>query len=107
MHRTACTARPATSPTRTRSSRGSPPRVAAGRITRISSPRLIMNRVNRRSLHHVLALCLAVSQLSCAVGGQLVPEQHSMPLARASLAPEYRIFYDTLVDYGDWVLIEP
>jgi len=30
-----------------------------------------------------------------------------MPAARAALAPEYRIFYDTLQDYGDWVLIEP
>jgi hypothetical protein len=30
-----------------------------------------------------------------------------MSAARAALAPEYRIFYDTLQDYGDWVLIEP
>jgi hypothetical protein len=30
-----------------------------------------------------------------------------MPAARASLRPEYRLFYDALVDYGDWVLIEP
>jgi len=30
-----------------------------------------------------------------------------MPAARAALAPEYRIFYDTLFEYGDWVLIEP
>ncbi len=30
-----------------------------------------------------------------------------MPIARLGLAPEHRIFYDTLVDYGDWILIEP
>jgi hypothetical protein len=30
-----------------------------------------------------------------------------MPAARAGLRPEYRIFYDALSDYGDWVLIEP
>jgi hypothetical protein len=30
-----------------------------------------------------------------------------MPAARLALRPEYRIFYDALTDYGDWVLIEP
>jgi len=30
-----------------------------------------------------------------------------MPAARAGLAPEYRLFYDALADYGEWVLIEP
>ena len=30
-----------------------------------------------------------------------------MPAARAALAPEFRLFYDTLGDHGDWVLIEP
>jgi len=30
-----------------------------------------------------------------------------MPAARAGLPPEYRIFYDALSGYGDWVLIEP
>jgi hypothetical protein len=30
-----------------------------------------------------------------------------MPAARAGLLPEYRIFYDALQGYGDWVLIEP
>lgn len=30
-----------------------------------------------------------------------------MPAARASLQPEFRLFYDTLTDYGEWVLIEP
>jgi len=30
-----------------------------------------------------------------------------MPAARAALRPEFRLFYDALADYGDWVLIEP
>jgi hypothetical protein len=30
-----------------------------------------------------------------------------MPIARAALAPEYRVFYDTLQEDGDWTLIEP
>lgn len=37
----------------------------------------------------------------------MVPAERSMPAARASLLPEYRIFYDTLQDYGDWTLVEP
>jgi hypothetical protein len=51
------------------------------------------------------ALALA-TLLSCAAGGY-VPQTPSMPAARAALRPEYRIFYDALQDYGDWVLIEP
>lgn len=53
-------------------------------------------------------LALVCSCASCAVGTatQGTPAR-SMPAARAALAPEYRIFYDTLQDYGDWVLIEP
>jgi hypothetical protein len=51
------------------------------------------------------ALALVVAQLSCATG--LTPLPQSMPAARAGLLPEYRIFYDTLQDYGDWTLIEP
>jgi uncharacterized protein DUF6600 len=43
---------------------------------------------------------------ACATGRGPVPE-HSMPAARAALRPEYRIFYDALADYGDWVLVEP
>jgi hypothetical protein len=49
---------------------------------------------------------LALTQLSCATIG-LTPLQSSMPAARAGLAPEYRLFYDALEDYGDWTLIEP
>jgi hypothetical protein len=59
-----------------------------------------------RLLRLAPAVLLTVTLLSCA-GGNLVPERHSMPAARAALAPEYRLFYDALVDYGDWILIEP
>jgi len=56
-------------------------------------------------------ICLLASLLaaltSCAVGNSAGPRPPSMPAARAALAPEYRIFYDALQDYGDWVLIEP
>ncbi|MFI5370340.1 MAG: DUF6600 domain-containing protein [Candidatus Eisenbacteria bacterium] len=31
----------------------------------------------------------------------------SEPAARMGLRPEYHVFYDALVDYGDWDLIEP
>ena len=55
----------------------------------------------------VLALAtVALLQLSCAAAG-LQSVQPTMPAARAALLPEYRLFYDALVDYGDWVLIEP
>jgi hypothetical protein len=57
-------------------------------------------------LQLIATMLLAVSQLSCAMGG-LTPMKQSMPVARASLLPEYHLFYDTLVDYGQWVLIEP
>jgi len=52
------------------------------------------------------ALALAATTGSCAVGGY-VPQAPSMPAARAALRPEHRLFYDALIDYGDWVLIEP
>jgi hypothetical protein len=55
----------------------------------------------------LLALALlALTQPSCATMG-LTPLQDSMPSARAGLLPEYRLFYDALVDDGDWTLIEP
>src|SRR5207249_1853384 len=53
-----------------------------------------------------LLVVLPLALISCATG-TLVPERESMNAARASLLPEYRIFYDSLIDYGDWVLIEP
>jgi hypothetical protein len=49
---------------------------------------------------------LALGQLSCAAGS-LTPIQEPMPAARAGLLPEYRLFYDALQDYGDWIVIEP
>jgi hypothetical protein len=42
----------------------------------------------------------------CAAANTGSPPR-SMPMARAMLAPEHRIFHDALADYGDWVLIEP
>ncbi len=48
----------------------------------------------------------ALLQLSCAAAG-LQSVQPTMPAARAGLLPEFRVFYDALADYGDWVLIEP
>jgi hypothetical protein len=55
----------------------------------------------------LFALALvALAQLSCATVG-LTPLQDAMPAARGALAPEYRLFYDALEDYGDWTLIEP
>jgi len=44
---------------------------------------------------------------SCAVTTPGIEPTPSMTAARAGLRPEYRIFYDTLSDYGQWVLIEP
>ncbi|TMQ70293.1 MAG: hypothetical protein E6K81_12935 [Candidatus Eisenbacteria bacterium] len=59
-----------------------------------------------RHLRTLAAALALASTLSCAVGG-VVSDAPSMPAARAALRPEFRIFYDALVDYGDWVLIEP
>jgi uncharacterized protein DUF6600 len=59
--------------------------------------------------HHLRLLSSALALatlLSCATTGG-VPAPPSMPAARLALRPEYRIFYDALQDYGDWVLIEP
>jgi len=50
-------------------------------------------------------IALAAATTSCAAGGYV--QTPSMPAARAALRPEYRLFYDALIDYGDWVLIEP
>ena len=59
--------------------------------------------------HNLRILTAAIglaTLLSCATGG-VTPQAPSMPAARAALPIEYRIFYDALQDYGDWVLIEP
>lgn len=59
-----------------------------------------------RRLPLALALAaLVAAQLSCASAGY-VPTP-AEPAARQALPPEYRIFYDSLKDYGDWTLIEP
>jgi len=65
-----------------------------------------MTPVNARPIPTLLALIVALGAGSCAVGG-FVPQTPTMPAAREALRPEYRIFYDALQDYGDWVLIEP
>jgi len=52
-------------------------------------------------------LVLAALSSSCAVSTPGIEPTRSMPAARAGLRPEYRIFYDTLSDYGQWLLIEP
>jgi hypothetical protein len=61
----------------------------------------------RFPFRRIAAATLALTQLSCAVGGGLQPLPQSMPAARAALQPEYRVFYDALTDYGDWTLIQP
>jgi len=53
----------------------------------------------------LVIIALAAATTSCAAGGYV--QTPSMPAARAALRPEYRLFYDALIDYGDWVLIEP
>ncbi len=71
-----------------------------------TTPRGQMPLIPSRHLR-VLACALALATLlSCATSGG-VPPAPSMPAARLALRPEYRVFYDALQDYGDWVLIEP
>ena len=57
------------------------------------------------SLRHLLIPLVVIVISGCATGGGSTPP--AMPAARVALQPEYRLFYDALVDYGDWVLIEP
>ena len=64
--------------------------------------------MSRRSILLTLlaALAAATSVCGCAATGfQAVTP--TMPAAKAGLQPEYRIFYDALEEYGDWILIEP
>jgi hypothetical protein len=57
----------------------------------------------------IIALALSSLLAGCAAqgpsGGDVIVR--SEPAARIGLRPEYRVFYDALVDYGDWDLIEP
>ncbi len=62
--------------------------------------------MKRPTVCTLAATILALGVISCASRG-FVPQTPSMPAARAALRPEYRIFYDAMQDYGDWVLIEP
>jgi hypothetical protein len=59
-----------------------------------------------KSVARIALLLVALSPLGCATGG-LTPVSNPMPAARAGLAGPYRVFYDALVDYGEWTLIEP
>src|SRR5512138_3799115 len=52
-------------------------------------------------------LLLLLSVGGCAVSGGPALTPPPQPAARIALRPEYRVFYDALSDYGDWVLIEP
>jgi hypothetical protein len=65
----------------------------------------VIARPRRRFVLAAQALVLA-SLLGCASTG-LTPVDSNQPVARQALFPEYRVFYDALIDYGDWVLIEP
>jgi hypothetical protein len=52
-------------------------------------------------------LAILASLAGCAVGPPPGGPMPSQPIARMSLQPEYRVFHDALVDYGEWILIEP
>ena len=58
------------------------------------------------SLLRAAAALVLASLLGCATAG-LTPVDSNQPVARQALQPEFRVFYDALIDYGDWVLIEP
>lgn len=53
-----------------------------------------------------VALAVLLSA-ACSVGPPPGGPILSQPIARMSLRPEFRVFHDALVDYGNWVLIEP
>jgi hypothetical protein len=50
---------------------------------------------------------LALALSGCATAGYTPDRVAQMPADRQGLAPQYRFFYDALIDDGDWVLIEP
>jgi len=58
-----------------------------------------------RNLRRFLIPLVLAAVSGCAASSGDHPP--AMPAARVALQPEYRLFYDALVDYGDWVLIEP
>jgi hypothetical protein len=56
----------------------------------------------------IIALAVSLALAGCAAQGPSGDVAvRSEPAARMALRPEYRVFYDALVDYGDWDLIEP
>ncbi|MEO5618886.1 MAG: DUF6600 domain-containing protein, partial [Candidatus Eisenbacteria bacterium] len=57
-------------------------------------------------LTRLAAASALAASLGCAAGN-LTPIASNQPIARQSLVPEFRVFYDALTDYGDWILIEP
>ncbi len=82
----------------------------AGRAPKAEGVFRLSPRPDHVNNHLMRTFVLAVSAgllSSCAVTTSGVQPPRSMPAARAALRPEFRIFYDTLQDYGDWVLIEP
>jgi hypothetical protein len=80
--------------------------------TALSFPHRTPSRASQ--LRRVAALAvltlLAIGAESCAStsGGEpnREPVENQAPYAGGP-PPEYRVFYDALVDYGDWILIEP
>jgi hypothetical protein len=72
----------------------------------MTRPTFSLHPRSRGAAALAIGVLLALLQLSCATSSS-PPQGNPMPAARASLRPEYRVFYDELRDYGDWVLIEP
>lgn len=64
------------------------------------------HRLRLARLIRLAAAAALAASLGCAAGG-LTPIASNQPIARQALIPEYRVFYDALIDYGDWILIEP
>lgn len=60
-----------------------------------------------RTLRHALTGLIILSAQGCAMTSGFTPEPVTEPAARAAMPYEYKFFYDSLVDYGDWILIEP
>jgi len=72
-----------------------------------------MKRHNRLDTATLFSIILGLGTVSCAVQGPSVEgDPHtaappSMPAAKLGLAPQLRPFHDELVEYGDWILVEP
>jgi hypothetical protein len=56
-------------------------------------------------MRRLFVTSIVLAALSSCAG--LTPAPTTMSAARAGLRSEYRLFYDSLVDHGDWLLIEP